>query len=83
MITQIKLIAIAAAIVAAAYGMWRVVDLIGDARVITATETINQEGRNAADDVAKARQRVRDCAQSGGVWNRATGKCGPALQGPR
>lgn len=80
---RIKLIAIAAAVLAAAIGIWRVVDLIGDAREVKAIETVNQEGRDAADAIAEARQRVRACHAAGRLWNRATGECGAAVPVPR
>ncbi len=81
MIMQIKLALAAAALAGLLYVGWRVVDVLSNARVVKATETINQEGRDAADAIAEARARVRHCHLSGGLWDRATGQCRPAVPG--
>lgn len=70
-----------AAGVLAALAAWRLADLVATARVSKATESFNQENRDAADSVAEARQRVRACHAGGGVWDRATGKCLRAVPG--
>lgn len=54
---------------------WRVVDMVAAGRVGKATEIYNQEGRDAADAVAEARQRVRACHAAGRLWDRQAGEC--------
>lgn len=81
MTANLRLLLILAALTAAAAGIWKLTDLVSAARVVKATDTINQEGRDAADAIAEARQRVRACHQSGRMWDRATGQCGAAVPG--
>lgn len=81
MSANLRLLLILAALAGGAAALWKVADLVASARVVKATDTINQEGRDAADAIAEARQRVRACAQSGRLWDRATGQCGAAVPG--
>lgn len=80
---QIKLALAALALAAALYGGWRFTDLVAAGRVSRATETYNQENRDAADAVAEARARVRACHGAGGVWDRQTGRCLRSVPGAR
>lgn len=84
MIPNLRLLAFGAAVAATLYAGWTLTDLVASGRVVKATETINQEGRDAADAIAEARQRVRACHARGGMrWDRATGECVRDLSVPR
>jgi hypothetical protein len=80
-IPNLRLLAFGAAVAATLFAGWKLTELVSAARVVKAAETINQEGRDAADAIAEARQRVRACHQSGRMWDRATGQCGAAVPG--
>jgi len=72
------------AVAAAAFAaFWWLVDTASTNKVSKATETYNQENRDAADRVAEARQRVRACHADGGVWDRQAGKCHRSVPQPR
>lgn len=58
------------------------VELVVAGRVTRATETYNQENRDAADKGSEARAGVRACRDRGGMsWDRATGECVRAVPG--
>ncbi|MBN9458458.1 MAG: hypothetical protein J0I54_17650 [Bosea sp.] len=62
---------------------WKLVDLVAAGRVSKATETYNQENRDAADKGFQARADVRACRERGGMsWDRATGQCVRAVPEP-
>jgi hypothetical protein len=73
MSARLILLLIAGAI--AALALWRFADLVATARVSKATDTFNQENRDAADAISAARARVRDCHARGLSWDRAAGQC--------
>lgn len=81
MIPNLRLLAFGAAVAATLYAGWKLTDLVASGRVVKATDMINQEGRDAADAIAEARQRVRACHLSGRMWDRAAGQCGAAVPG--
>lgn len=81
MTANLRLILILASLAGGAAAFWKLTDLVSAARVVKATDTINQEGRDAADAIAEARQRVRACHLSGRMWDRAAGQCGAAVPG--
>ncbi len=75
MTANIRLLLIIVGVVAIGGAAWHVVNLIAAGRVTKATETYNQENRDAADRAMDARARVRACYDGGGVWNRQAGQC--------
>lgn len=76
MTVNLRLVLILAALAGGAAAVWKLTELVSAARVVKATDAINQEGRDAADAIAEARQRVRACHTRGGMrWDRATGEC--------
>lgn len=84
MTVNLRLVLILAALAAGGAALWKLTDLVSAARVVKATDTINQENRDAADAIAEARQRVRACHARGGMrWDRATGECVRDVSVPR
>lgn len=75
MSANIRLLLLIVGIGGGCLGIWKLVDLVASGRVSKATETYNQENRDAADAATEARARVRACYDGGGVWDRQAGQC--------
>jgi hypothetical protein len=75
MIANLRLLLILAGLAAGGFAAWKAVDLVAAGRVTKATDSYNQENRDAADAIAEARLRVRACHTAGRVWDRQTGQC--------
>jgi len=82
MSANIRLVLVLAGLAGLVGFIWKVSDLVASSRVTKATETVNQENRDAADKGAEARAGVRACRERGGMsWDRATGQCVRAVPG--
>lgn len=66
---------VAAAIAGTGLYTWRVYDAGQKTGGQEAAERITGDMINAADKAHDARERVRACYRSGGVWDRAKGQC--------
>lgn len=70
---------VAAVLAAGGLYTWRVYEAGQKVGGADTADRIIREQRDAVDAMAAARERVRACYAGGGLWDRAAGKCRPAV----